>query len=1044
MKTVFLLFILSTMLSFPQDLYYLFNHQQDTYNEITGGTISSASGNDGSEVVSLPFNFQYGSLPYPVTSVRISVNGWISPGTTYNGTGWLNDLASSTARPLIAPLWDDLYHDSGSEIMYQTIGNYPQRVFIVQWKGIRWNGASGTRQNFQVRLFEEDFRIEFIYGVMTQPSGVSASIGLNTIGTPTPFMSITPDNPPTMSQTTANNSINSVAFLTSGTKYSFIPLQTTPVVRVFQIEKKVARGAVNQPVIGIQFSLSGPITPPTVNRFRFKLGNTTNQSDILNVKVFYTGSSPRFSDEIQFGQTLSNPPDSFDIVGSQEAGWPTNYYWLAFDISPTAQPGNLLDAECKMIAPIGIPDTANPTGTRMIVEGVGGDLTIGTGMNFNNITEALAMLDNAALKSAVRLKLMSSYNPSTESFPIILKEINGANNLAGVTIQPDVNAQQITITSSAAATFDFREADFFNITGRTSELDSMRVLTIENSSSQGHAIKFDGSSNNKIEFCNIFGRNSSTAGGVVTMRVSYGRGNRANLLSDCFISRTSAGKPNTGIYYTGNIYPWNLNNEIRNCEITNFHDAGIFLTGGTLMSKIEGNKIHHTEPSSSSTVYGIRIDNADAIVSKNKIYNLRTQVLSPNAVKGIFIIGSLGSALRSVVHNNFISMTGNVECPVDGIDYNGYAENSVSFFYNSIYLNDAGFYNHTSSGIKIRGASNNMEIKNNIVVNKRYNLATGDGKHYAVYVSNTSGITSMNYNNFFSLGTFNHLGYWNGTVISSLAAWQAATQFDINSVSKDVQFISDNDLHLTGVSLGDFYLTATPINSITIDFDGEPRHPLYPYMGADESLLYPLPVELISFNATAQNGVVTLNWTTSSETNNKGFEILRSEKQETISEKWIKIGFVEGKGTTTKLSDYTFIDTEVKNSGKFYYCLKQIDFDGSFDYSKEVEVVIDLNPSEFALFQNYPNPFNPTTTIKFNIPTPPSSSPLVKGRNEVGFVNLKVYDILGKEVATLVNDYQEAGSHQIDFNASNFPSGVYIYQLRAGNFISSKTMMVIK
>jgi len=136
-------------------------------------------------------------------------------------------------------------------------------------------------------------------------------------------------------------------------------------------------------------------------------------------------------------------------------------------------------------------------------------------------------------------------------------------------------------------------------------------------------------------------------------------------------------------------------------------------------------------------------------------------------------------------------------------------------------------------------------------------------------------------------------------------------------------------------------------------------------------------------------------------------------------------------------------------AGKFQYRLKQIDFDGTFEYSNVIEVEI-VPPLKFSLEQNYPNPFNPVTTIKYTIPTPPSSSPLAKGRNEVGFVTLKVYNVLGKEIATLVNEEKPAGSYEVKFNsvetlhATSLPSGVYFYQLRAGDYNETKKMILLK
>ncbi|MCA2004149.1 MAG: T9SS type A sorting domain-containing protein, partial [Ignavibacterium sp.] len=175
---------------------------------------------------------------------------------------------------------------------------------------------------------------------------------------------------------------------------------------------------------------------------------------------------------------------------------------------------------------------------------------------------------------------------------------------------------------------------------------------------------------------------------------------------------------------------------------------------------------------------------------------------------------------------------------------------------------------------------------------------------------------------------------------------------------------------------------------------------------------------------------VELNWSTATETNNRGFEIQRSQMSEVKSQNsWQSIGFVNGKGTTSGPQYYSFTDKNL-NAGTYTYRLKQVDFDGSFEYSNEIEVDV-LSPDKFVLEQNYPNPFNPTTIISWQSPIS-------------GHQTLKVYDILGKEVVTLVNEYKEAGRYKIEFDASNIPSGIYYYKISAGSFSDVKKMMVIK
>jgi len=194
-----------------------------------------------------------------------------------------------------------------------------------------------------------------------------------------------------------------------------------------------------------------------------------------------------------------------------------------------------------------------------------------------------------------------------------------------------------------------------------------------------------------------------------------------------------------------------------------------------------------------------------------------------------------------------------------------------------------------------------------------------------------------------------------------------------------------------------------------------------------------LPVELTSFVVNIFFDKVDLLWSTATEVNNHGFEIERS-LDKTI---WASIGFREGKGTTSEPQDYTYSDdiSEISSS-KLYYRLKQIDFNGSFEYSKIVEV--EIAPTKFSLQQNYPNPFNPGTSIQFAISSLPTGQ---AGRQ---FVTLKVYDVLGKEIATLVNEEKSAGSYETEFNASHLASGIYFYQLRAGDYVETKKMILMK
>ena len=173
------------------------------------------------------------------------------------------------------------------------------------------------------------------------------------------------------------------------------------------------------------------------------------------------------------------------------------------------------------------------------------------------------------------------------------------------------------------------------------------------------------------------------------------------------------------------------------------------------------------------------------------------------------------------------------------------------------------------------------------------------------------------------------------------------------------------------------------------------------------------------------NDAVVLNWSTATEVNNQMFEIERRSEEG----QFITIGYVEGYGTTTEPQEYSYMDNSV-GTGIYYYKLKQIDYDGSFEYSDIVEVEVTA-PMEFALRQNYPNPFNPSATINYQIP-------------ELSNVTLKVYDVLGNVIETLVNEEKQSGIYNVEFDATGLSSGIYLYRLQAGNFIETKKMLLLK
>ncbi len=194
-----------------------------------------------------------------------------------------------------------------------------------------------------------------------------------------------------------------------------------------------------------------------------------------------------------------------------------------------------------------------------------------------------------------------------------------------------------------------------------------------------------------------------------------------------------------------------------------------------------------------------------------------------------------------------------------------------------------------------------------------------------------------------------------------------------------------------------------------------------------------LPVELKSFIAKMADGKVNLEWITVTETNNKGFEVERKAE----NGEWSKVAFVDGNGTTTSASKYSYSD-DIKNLSAqvLSYRLKQIDYEGTYTYSSEVKID-NLAPTKFEMSQNYPNPFNPTTMIKYGLPVESN-------------VTVTVYNSIGQLVEELVSNVQQAGYYEVPFNATNLTTGTYFYSIKAQpldgkeGFNTVKKMLLVK
>jgi photosystem II stability/assembly factor-like uncharacterized protein len=389
----------------------------------------------------------------------------------------------------------------------------------------------------------------------------------------------------------------------------------------------------------------------------------------------------------------------------------------------------------------------------------------------------------------------------------------------------------------------------------------------------------------------------------------------------------------------------------------------------------------------------------------------------PNAPGGVFYTSNYYGVYRST-DNGITWQSTNFTYPgaVDiGVNKNGYmffGNNLASWF---------GIYRSTDLGLNwerhtFLGVTAMVYLRDGSVLAGCYDPWLGS---YGIYKTTNNGDTWLNTNTFSGM--------------SSPWDFSLDKNDDIYAAFVGAVFISTNN----GTSWIDYGLTGPPTTCIAIDSSG------YVWAGAHQDGVYrtagrTVPVELVSFSAEVNGINVSLSWVTVSEMNNRGFEIQRASslpdgKAGSTSPRrgdWVVIGFVDGYGTTTETNYYSFIDKNITD-GTYLYRLKQIDFDGSFEYSNIIEVKVRI-PSEYFLSQNYPNPFNPETNIDYRIP-------------EETFVNISLYDVTGRKIKELINEKKQPGYYTIKLKGGELSSGIYFYRLSTtSGYTVAKKLSIIK
>lgn len=707
-------------------------------------------------------------------------------------------------------------------------------------------------------------------------------------------------------------------------------------------------------------------------------------------------------------------------------------------------------------------------------QGLTGTKTIGTGGDYGTFQAAIDdLVTNGVGTGGVIFNVFPGIYPERISITSftgsssdnrVTFQASGEVTLKGIGTSATTEAM-VTITACNYITFDGIDIE----DGGTSAADQVEV---------GYRITGTGTSgSNYIEIINcsvtmgggsIYG-SRFTRGIVITSAATAVEGsNSNNLISNVVINKVAWGIQVAGRATLAGVptYP-DFNNEIKDCILGNNswigHNEASSAIGILLSSqknvKVHNNKIDSvivetaTAPILPVSISGISVDNAAGEIYNNTINNIKYYGSGGSSPNGIRISIIENDTMK--IFNNFISNVFKSEF-IPPSDNSVYAKGIWLFrqsggggtgliYYNTIVMDGEYPISYSSAGFyltKIAAGTSFAELVNNIIINNivpiNFTPHEYGNSAYAIIDGNAErDFLFSDYNVLFvsdSNAVLGQIGRQLGSTVvnaSTFEEWQSISQRDSNSVSKEVEFVntSAGNLHLTGTSVGDQDLAAMPVSWINFDIDNDDRDNVFPYKGADEDLVA-IPVELTSFSAVYSGNSVFIEWRTSSELNNSGFEIERSLDNLNYQ----KIGFVSGNGTTTETSYYSFIDNNIFD--KAFYRLKMIDFDGSFKYSDVVEFT-SIHLNDFELSQNYPNPFNPVTIINYKIA-------------HESLVELIIYDVLGNKVHGLVNEIKSAGAHEAVFDALSLSSAVYFYTLKAvpvngqTSFTQTKKMILVR
>lgn len=659
--------------------------------------------------------------------------------------------------------------------------------------------------------------------------------------------------------------------------------------------------------------------------------------------------------------------------------------------------------------------------------------------NYVSITQAVNDLNLRGVSGPVTFELTdASYTAATETFPIVFNQFVGMGASNPIVIKPTSNATVAITGSSAQAIFRFNGADYISINGDATG-NATRDLTVTNTSNAANSAVIwlvsqaagDGAKGISIKNSKIEGTTAALAttfgiyaAGSAISTTGTGADNDSLLVENNLFTKLGIALYASGTSTNKNKGTTIVKNSIGDVVTANtVNSIGIYImqTNGVNISGNLLKNINGTGTAIGDGMVGVLLMAGveNAVVSKNVIDSVIYAGTGGYGGKGIDV--STGNANSNIIiSNNMVSnIMGDGWNALEGDGIVGIrilgTTGGVKILHNTVYLrgdNNRAATATLSAAVYAQGGVTNLEAKNNIFINGIVNTLNTGSKAYSIASAITNPATvNINYNNYFAFGSQAVFGFL-GADVTSLTNWKATLVQDANSVTDSTSFVALSDLHLTGASIGNPIYTCVLIPTITDDIDGHTR-PSFTYMGADDVLNIPVPVKWVSFDGVKTNNNAKLNWVTASESNNKGFEVERSFDGRSFS----FAGFVKGAGNSNIQLSYVFTDVNVFAAGvsKVYYRLKQVDFDGKYNYS--TVVVLFNNTANATAISAYPNPFN--TDVNVNLQATKSTTAVIA-----------VFDISGRNLVETSYQVVEGNNNLLISDLANLNAGIYFVKIQ--------------